>query len=289
MPTIVEQIQRDALNTDVSVSSLLRRVKLAAAKLGLDAVETWVDHELNGYTGEPPPYREMTGQPKAFNPYVGWVPVIDTGGHLSRRFTNQSVAELEDVIARDGGIVMPFPPKMLHNLNEENDVEFSQYSLHIDRSRVVRILDKVRNLVLDWAVALEKRGVTGTEFSFNDDEKRIAREAAVSINIGSIGSFAGILGTGNTSGDITASNINVEQVRRLVQDMRAQTQALIDGGVDGDVLAHHLDVLNSEASKSDPDRDTLKGLLADLRNALSGAAGSIVAAGAIALISQIVG
>jgi hypothetical protein len=34
MPAIIEQIQRDAVATDVPVSALLRRVKLAAVKLG---------------------------------------------------------------------------------------------------------------------------------------------------------------------------------------------------------------------------------------------------------------
>jgi hypothetical protein len=57
MPTIVEQIQRDALDTTIPVSTLLRRVKLAAAKLGIPSVESWVDAELNGYTASVPDYR----------------------------------------------------------------------------------------------------------------------------------------------------------------------------------------------------------------------------------------
>jgi hypothetical protein len=49
MASIIEQIQRDALDADVRVSDLLRRVKLAATKLGLGAVEDWVEQELSGY------------------------------------------------------------------------------------------------------------------------------------------------------------------------------------------------------------------------------------------------
>jgi AbiTii-like protein len=43
--TIVEQIQHDALDPKIPVSSLLRRVKFAAAKLGLGSVESWVGYD----------------------------------------------------------------------------------------------------------------------------------------------------------------------------------------------------------------------------------------------------
>jgi AbiTii len=42
---VKNQIQRDALDRNVRVSDLLRRVKLAATKLGLGAVEDWVEQE----------------------------------------------------------------------------------------------------------------------------------------------------------------------------------------------------------------------------------------------------
>lgn len=45
MSGIIEQIQRDALDPNFPVSALLRKVKLAAAKLKLPKVEDWVDSE----------------------------------------------------------------------------------------------------------------------------------------------------------------------------------------------------------------------------------------------------
>jgi AbiTii len=69
VPSIIEQIQRDALDRAVSVSDLLRRMKLAATKLGLGAVEDWVEQELNGCKGELPDYRIIHGRPMVQDPY----------------------------------------------------------------------------------------------------------------------------------------------------------------------------------------------------------------------------
>jgi len=46
---LITEIQREAIDSTSSVSGLLRKVKLAAAKLKLDNLATWVDLELNGY------------------------------------------------------------------------------------------------------------------------------------------------------------------------------------------------------------------------------------------------
>ncbi|MBA4043590.1 MAG: hypothetical protein C0471_04105 [Erythrobacter sp.] len=64
MVGLVEELQRDALDTNVRVDQLLRKVKLAAVKLGLSDALLWVDEELNGYQDreELPDYRKTRGQ-----------------------------------------------------------------------------------------------------------------------------------------------------------------------------------------------------------------------------------
>jgi hypothetical protein len=73
MPTLIEEMQRDCIDSTASVSFLLRKVKLAAGKLGVAKVEEWVDHELNGYTftDTVPEYRMVKGKPIAWSPYRG--------------------------------------------------------------------------------------------------------------------------------------------------------------------------------------------------------------------------
>jgi hypothetical protein len=62
--------------------------------------------------------------------------------------------------------------------------------------RAKRILDRVRTLVLDWALNLEKTGIMGTEDNFDRAEKERAQATATTRNIGDIGSLVGNLGHG---------------------------------------------------------------------------------------------
>jgi hypothetical protein len=191
--SIIEQIQRDALDHGVTVSSLLRRVKLAATKLGLDDIELWVEKELNGYgSSDLPKYRIVHGRPMAHHPYRGWEPI---GGHIEKlgvRHVAQSIASLEELAKapNDATIHFPFPDSVMKRLNDYNDTAGWPAVLEVDRSTIVGILDCVRTLVLDWALKMEKTGVLGTEVSFDAAEKVKVQGAETIISIGSIGSFA---------------------------------------------------------------------------------------------------
>lgn len=47
--SLLQEIQHDATNSDISVSNLLRKCKILAYKLGNEDFKFWVEHELNGY------------------------------------------------------------------------------------------------------------------------------------------------------------------------------------------------------------------------------------------------
>jgi hypothetical protein len=293
MPTIIEQIQRDALDPNVPISALLRRVKLAAVKLGLGAVEDWVEQELSGYKGTLPEYRIIRGSPVAYHPIYGWTRMggdPSTLEALSRRGTGQSVASLESLIEanKQSTLLIHFSEDVAKQLHE-NDKFWSNFAVEFHRSAVVGLLDQVRNLVLDWAIKLEQAGVMGTEFSFAPEERHRAQAGSMSITIGNIGSFAGNLGSGNSSGDITASNINVDQVQRLVEQVRQYADDLVKDGADRNDLERELSAIEKETSKPSPDSGVLRGLITDLRNTISGAAGSLVASGVITVANQILG
>jgi hypothetical protein len=61
--SLVDELQFDALNGAVSVSSLLRKVLLVAAKLEVTDIPEWVNKELSGYGDDDslPPYRTLYG------------------------------------------------------------------------------------------------------------------------------------------------------------------------------------------------------------------------------------
>jgi hypothetical protein len=292
MPSIIEQIQRDALDRLVRVSDLLRRVKLAATKLGLGAVEDWVEQELSGYkTAQLPDYRIIHGRPVYNSPHEGgWRPL---GGHveqLSIRHVGQSIASLEELAAapKDATVHFPFSDSTIRKLNESNRTVGYVAVLEVDRSAIVSILDRVRTLVLDWALKMEQAGVLGTEFSFDPAEKTKAQTAATTINIGSIGSFAGSLGAGNVAGDITVRDLDLQLVSKVAKQLTEHADELREAGADSKLQAH-LNALEVELNKTKPTSSTVRGLLVDVRNALAGAAGNLISTGAIILINQILG
>jgi hypothetical protein len=289
--SIIEQIQRDALDPKVRVSDLLRRVKLAATKLGLGVVEDWVERELSGYNSLAlPEYRIVHGRPMFQRPSTGaWEQI---GGHvegISVRYIAQTVASLEELANAPEGATIhyPFTDAMLEKLNESNDTHGWIAVLEVDRSTIVSILDRVRTLVLDWALKLEQAGVLGTEFNFDAADKAKAQGAATTINIGTIGLFAGNLGSGNISGDVTASGLDLTLVRNLAAQLKDHANELVQAGADDGVLKARLDSLEAELHKPRPTNSVLRGLLVDVRSAVAGAAGSLMATGAIALINQI--
>jgi hypothetical protein len=288
--SIVEQIQRDALDPSVAVSMLLRRVKLAATKLGLGAVEDWVQQELDGYATDVPEYRIVRGIPIIRNPYRGWQPIGGSVERLSKRACGEPVAALEDLISgEDGTFQIRLPDAITARINQINDVAGWPCAIDITRSQLVAILDRVRTLVLDWALKLETAGVLGSDFNFDAAEKQKARAVATTINIGTIGSFAGNLGAGNASGNIEARDINVDQVRNLLGQLKQHVIELEKAGADRSRLEERVASLELELAKGAPDRSLLRGALTDIRNALSGAAGSLIASGALQMLNQILG
>jgi hypothetical protein len=151
MNSIVLDLQRDALDTKVRVSDLLRKALVVARKLGLQDFQRWIEVELNGYgdAKEVPQYRVVTGRVRAWNPYQGWIPIIfkdpKEAEIASTRPCGQSIAELENLIARssdDGSYHMPFPPSVQHSICRA--IGFAtDVSLFTDQASLVRTVDGV--------------------------------------------------------------------------------------------------------------------------------------------------
>jgi hypothetical protein len=77
MPSsLIEDLQGDAINREVHVSSLLREALLVSSKLEVPGVPTWIDSELSGYQHaiEVPGYRRLRGRVMA-RTLRGWTPV----------------------------------------------------------------------------------------------------------------------------------------------------------------------------------------------------------------------
>lgn len=291
MPTIVEQLQLDAANPAIPVSTLLQRVKIAAAKLKLQQVESWVDLELGGYSGDVPDYRKVFGELRAFDPYHGWIEVQGDSRLMeiiSQSSTQQAVNILEDLLRKDkGDIVIRMSPRKVELLNSFVKSDLSKYALFIGRGPIIEVLNKVRNSILDWAIDLERNGIIGEAFSFSPNEREIARNHPVTISIGNIGAFTGNMGSQNTSGDISSSDVKVDQAKGLI----AQVQPVIDRVApethNPELTQDLFDQIRNELSTPNPEQRRLRSFLSAFRDALSGASGNLIATGIIAELTKL--
>ena len=108
MEGIVLELEREALDENVSIEVLLRKAYLVARKLKLTDFEEWINNEQNGYVGKVPEYRMIGGEYKALNPYRGWIPVIlpaDVAKVIAKAPLRNSISSLRDVYNTSEGSI----------------------------------------------------------------------------------------------------------------------------------------------------------------------------------------
>jgi hypothetical protein len=151
------------------------------------------------------------------------------------------------------------------------------------------VLSAVRDLVLDWAINLEKAGIKGDGMSFSEKEKKIAGNPPPSIMIGSIHSIVGSIGSNNSVGSITVGDISIDAARSVVSQLTANADTLAELTADPSGFSQRLEKVEQELKRSKPDPSLVKSALTDVRAALSGAAGNLIASGAVTLLNSVLG
>ena len=183
MEGIVLELEREALDENVSIEVLLRKAYLVARKLKLTDFEEWINNEQNGYEGEVPEYRMIGGEYKALNPYRGWIPVVLTANVakvIAKVPLHNSISSLCDVYnTSEGSISFTVGAEITEFLNNSSDGFDTKFSFHSSRSEVYRIISTVRNKILDWALLLEENEIFGEGMTFTEKEKEIASTTKV--------------------------------------------------------------------------------------------------------------
>jgi hypothetical protein len=260
MAGLVEELQREALDPNVPVSVLLRKVKLVAVKLQLTDAVDWADAELKGYEGEVPDYRIVYGQIKSFHPYHGWRTMrgdAEMIEKISQRHVGESISSLEALVSKvkdgSGTLYVSLPPAMINYINESNGVVYTDVGVHIGENAFVSIIDRVRNTVFDWALDLERAGITGEGISFTMAEMQKAGAASITI-----GTMHGNLHAGDFSGgtqkNLVASTDNSVNVSHSEDVFSEAGDAIRNGVTENAARDELLDLLEKmKASKDKPE------------------------------------
>lgn len=222
-----------------SVTQLLRHALVIATKLNIQDFVEWCNNELKGYIG----YKEKGNIPK-YRIFVGDLYALELGTNnripvrfdedilhnLKIKILPESVTEINDWLVRDN--------KEYVMLNLDKDLEkicldlfdkivVQKYQnmglsrsllphgvlpkyhpfLIISKSSLVNISNNVRQVILEWALELEKQGILGESLVFTREEKEVATNNP---NI-HIGNFQGILGNVNNSQVQQNNTLSVQQ------------------------------------------------------------------------------
>jgi hypothetical protein len=294
MASLVEELQRDALNPDVRVSDLLRKAKTIAVKLDLPELAAWVEKELNGYpNADVPSYRIARGRVKGRNPFHGWQPVIFEDAaqedFFSKQRISQKVAELEDVISRSSReLMIPLNSQAKQVLMQATGQDMD-FAIMVSASDPVGILDAVRNALLDWSLKLEQSGIRGEGMSFSKEERQKAHEAPATYNIGTIHSFTGNIGSGGTvsvEGDIINGDAKAD-ILRVIEQIESHKASLRLAGPVKQELDTALTDLRHEVEGPQPRAGKVRAFLTSIRNIAEGTAGSLIAQGILFELSKL--
>jgi hypothetical protein len=239
MDSLVLEMQRRAMNRDVTVTDLVRTALVVATKLGVQEFREWSERELNGYADrDVPAYRRVQGQVKAWNPATsGFIPVRfkdeATEKALTTRTVLQPLGELETAYqdtGKDGILQMPFSTALLNELfGHSREYQIGMVpTVILARTQVYGILDAVRNAVLNWSLRLEADGILGEGMTFSQTEKEKAASHHTTYNINN---FTGVLGNMSAEavqiGDFGAIHSELKR-RGVPQDQRNELEAILD-------------------------------------------------------------
>ena len=239
MSSLVLELQREALEKTSSISNLLRKAYVIAKKLEVRELEIWTSCELDGYDSkiEIPKYRFINIEIKSHNPYNGiWMPLTWNGKApewATRQPISQKISELEHLTRhhddKEGGLLyMNFSSTMQAKLMSLTDM-VSPPVMIVSKTGLVGIIESVRNLVLDWTLKLESKGILGNNMTFTPSEKESALRNHSSITIQN---FQGVLG------DITQSNVSLNLTMEIKpRNFDSLSKVLIENGIDKTSIA----------------------------------------------------
>jgi len=172
---------------------------------------------MNGYenVSDLPEYRRISGELKFLNPTLGWCPIwMDWRPDVP---CAKSLASIEELINADTTYyTFSVPTKLAADLWRQIGFQ-CDVKVHISRAQLAHVIDAVRNLILDWALRLEKAGVKGYGFSFDSHEAAMARTVTIHNNFN--GPVAGVAQTGSTIGSITQHHASPTEIANAISSV----------------------------------------------------------------------
>jgi len=231
--TLLREIQAAATDTQIDISTLLRKAKVLAARLRNPEFEAWVDQELNGYESRKsvPAYRVLFVGAKG-NMTDGWWTWNNADIMTSflpeeyrdwgeKCYLDQPIATLAAFAKREAGTLrVPWPPELAVKYGSQGitNLQCIKAWQVVNTDSLIGVLDTVRNRLLDFVLKIEAEAPDAGEAEPNIAPISMERLRPIVINTfyGAIGNVAQ-----NSDGSTQTANMgpSPEEMARLVKEM----------------------------------------------------------------------
>jgi hypothetical protein len=281
MQSLVLDLQREAMDHNVSVAQLLTKARVIAAKLGLADTEKWLVLELNGYRedDEVPKYRRVHGEVRLNNPVRGWQPIQMQPGPFADIFKErplyQQLAEIEHVVnseTKGEMLTTSIPAGIKDGIYSGLNKPPYDVRYFVSRAQFVGIISAVRERIIEWTLTLEKNGILGEDMSFSTEEKQRVSEAQTIYNV-NIENLSGVVGHVSSGATVntaqTIQGVNPDDLAKLIANLRTilkDEQFDGRGEVDQDITKLDEEMRNGEPRKRNV-VETLKKMLGPIGKA----------------------
>lgn len=286
--TLIQQIQKAALDPSVEVPDLLRQCKVLAVRLKHTEFGSWLSNELNGYPKKDgiPDYRQIGVQSRGdFRGDFGSglknapLPTSLLPAHIRKMATSHTFAEpvsalCERLMQEKGDFQAPWPADIVgfcqHNVPMISDMTLLHAWKVITRSQVRGILDTIRTRTLDFVLAIEEEAPGAGDVA-PGSPPAVPIEKVTNLyythiqNHGTVGALG--LNARVSGGVSFSSGLDVEQrtqIEGLLSELRTQIATL--QAVAREDATEALTKVESELASAAPDASRIDRYLSLLAN-----------------------
>jgi len=290
MKSLVIELQKECLDSSVSVNQVLRKALIIAKKVADDDFITWIKKELNGYENKEdlPDYRKVNGEFK-IQQASGLVPFNFESVQEAEFFSIKNIfspaSEIENLFNDTNGngiLENPIPPSIKNKILKFTGGFEPVYILN--PSELFGIIEAVKNIVLDWILNLESEGIFGEDLDFTKEEKESVKN--ITFNINHIENSQIQNDANNSIQVMYRQEFDLEKLREFINEIKSSLNNLEVSENDKNELNSEVNTIESQINSPKPKHSIIRESLKTIRHILEGVAGSVIAAELLKMLSK---
>lgn len=289
---IIRDLQEKCTDNTVSVAELLRSAKIASTRLGIVEIKKWIDDELNGYqcaADDLPEYRKIHGKLFAKDGFGNVQEVVLSNKETRDLFTYapiwQGISTIESSVKKSNeqnGTLTYNSSGIKEEVLKFLGEDFIDCFIQVNNSRVLGLLDAVRNTIFDWSLKLEEEGLLSAIENWSPEQKGEVQEITKQVINNNF--YGGVFNSNIVNGDQYVE-FDSNKINELTKQIQDNISALPEETHE-DILKATED-MRLQISSSTQDQSVIKSSLDVIYSVCKGVPANIVAAGIVKMIDSL--